>query len=281
MSSENIHDVAQLTHVEIFSPKVDESVAFFKNLLGMSETMRDGKSVYLRAYEDHYHHSLKITERDTAGMAQMGWRADSEAALHRRVEAIEKTGLGRGWIDNESGYGRAYEFATPDGHVQRLLWEIEYYEAPPELKSGLLSRPQKRPIQGVPVRRLDHVNLMASDVTVNSAFYQEAMGLKVRENILVADGAVEVGAWLSSSAMVHEVAIIAWTTPARRRGCTTSRSGTGYPQHLSGHRRRLPRSRHPHRGRARQARHHPGDVSCTCSSRAAKPHRAVRATPAT
>ena len=229
---ENVHDVAQLTHVEIFSPKVDESVAFFKNLLGMSETMRDGKSVYLRAYEDHYHHSLKITERDTAGMAQMGWRADSEAALHRRVEAIEKTGLGRGWIDNESGYGRAYEYTTPDGHVQRLLWEIEYYEAPPELKSGLLSRPQKRPIQGVPVRRLDHVNLMASDVTVNSAFYQEAMGLKVRENILVADGAVEVGAWLSSGAMVHEVAIMRDDTGAKGRLHHVA-FWYGYPQHLS------------------------------------------------
>ena len=229
---EPVFDVAQLTHAEIHSPEVDESVAFFTDLLGMSVTERDGSSVYLRAYEDHYHHSLKITERDTAGLAQMGWRASSAQAFERRVKAIEATGLGRGYVENEKGYGRAYEFTTPDGHVQRLLWDVEYYEAPPEERSALLSRPQRRPLQGVPVRRLDHVNLMAENVTTTSAFYQEALGMRVRENILVADGAVEVGAWLSSSAMVHEVAVMKDDTGSKGRLHHVA-FWYGYPQHLT------------------------------------------------
>jgi len=32
-------------------------------------------------------------------------------------------------------------------------------------KTRLLNRPQRRPLRGVPVRRIDHVNLLASDVT--------------------------------------------------------------------------------------------------------------------
>ena len=70
---EPVFDVAQLSHVEIYSPKVDESLHFFKDLLGMSETERSGDSVYLRAYEDLYHHSLKITYRDKPGLGHVGW----------------------------------------------------------------------------------------------------------------------------------------------------------------------------------------------------------------
>lgn len=228
---EPVFDVAQLAHVEIYSSKVDETVWFFKDLLGMCETERNGDSVYLRAYEDYYHHSLKVTFREEAGLGQVGWRASSPQALERRVAAIQATGLGKGWIDNEKGYGRAYEFTTPDGHRQRLFWDVEYYDPPAELKSPLLSRPQKRPLSGVPVRRLDHVNLMCSDVTVNKRFFMDNMGFNLRENIMVG-GDVEVGAWMSVSPLVHEVA------------CMRDDSGTkgrlhhiafwyGYPQHLN------------------------------------------------
>jgi catechol 2,3-dioxygenase len=53
---EPIFDVAQLAHVEILSPKPEETVKFFTRFLGLEETAREGQSVYLRAYEDLYHH---------------------------------------------------------------------------------------------------------------------------------------------------------------------------------------------------------------------------------
>ena len=37
--------------------------------------------------------------------------------------------------------------------------------APAELQSRILTRRSRRPLQGLPPRRLDHINLMASDVT--------------------------------------------------------------------------------------------------------------------
>src|SRR5213595_3327740 len=96
---EPIFDIAQLAHVEIFSPKPEETVKFFTRFLGMEETERAGQSVYLRAYEDLYHHSLKVTEAKEAGLGHASWRTTSPQALQRRVAAIEGTGLGRGWID--------------------------------------------------------------------------------------------------------------------------------------------------------------------------------------
>ena len=103
---EPIFDVAQLAHVEILSPKLEQSVEFFTRFLGMEVTARSGGSVYLRAYEDFYHNTLKITESKEAGVGHVAWRATSPQALQRRVEEIEKTGLGKGWIEGDVGHGR-------------------------------------------------------------------------------------------------------------------------------------------------------------------------------
>lgn len=227
---EPVFDLAQIAHVEIFSPDVDGTVWFFKDLLGMLETERDATSVYLRAYEDFYHHSLKVTARDKPGLGHIGWRSSSPQALERRAKAIEATGLGRGWIDNQKGHGRAYEFTSPDGHLQRIFWDVDYCKVAEADRSLLLSRPQKRPLQGVPVRRLDHVNIMCSDVTKNRHFFEEALGFNLRENVML-DG-VEAGAWMSVSPLVHELACMRDTSGQKGRFHHVA-FWYGYPQHLN------------------------------------------------
>ncbi len=204
---------------------------FFKDLLGMEETTREGQSVYLRAYEDHYHHTLKVTEAKDAGLGHVAWRASSKPALERRVKAIEASGYGNQWIDGDLGHGDAYQFQTPDGHSMEILWDVEYYKAPEEKRSALLSRPQKRPLHGVPVRRLDHVNLLASDVTSNKNFLMDELGFRLREHIMLNDGN-EAAAWLSVSPLVHEVAVMGDRMGGRGRLHHVC-YWYGYPQHLS------------------------------------------------
>src|SRR6266571_1412528 len=89
---EPIHDVAHLGHVEIFTPKPDESLWFFKELLGMEEVARQGQSVYLRAWGDYDRSTLKLTEAKRAGLGHVGWRVMSPQALERRVGAIKAGG---------------------------------------------------------------------------------------------------------------------------------------------------------------------------------------------
>lgn len=213
---EPIHDVAQLAHVEIFTPKPEETLWFFKDLLALEETEREGQSVYLRAYEDFYHHTLKVTESDKPGLGHVAWRADSPQALERRVQALEASGAGRGWIDGDRGHGPAYRFETPDGHKMEILWEVDYYEAPEDKRTELLNRPQKRPLKGVPVRRLDHVNLLCSEVSPNKEFLMQQLGFRLREHIVLNDGS-EAGAWLSVSPLVHEIAVMGDRMGARGR----------------------------------------------------------------
>jgi catechol 2,3-dioxygenase len=197
----------------------------------MSEVSRQGKSVYMRAYEDHYHNTLILTEHHEAGLGHLSLRATSAQALERRVAQIEKMGYGIGWIDGDIGHGRAYQFNSPDGHLMEVFWDVEYYQAADDQKTPLLNRPQKRPNRGVPVRRIDHVNLLASETNKNVEFLEEALGFKVRERILAEDK-TDVAAWLSVSNLVHDVAIM---------GDALGEKGRlhhlcywyGYPQHLS------------------------------------------------
>ena len=80
-AKEPMFEVAQLAHVEIFTPKPDETLHFFTELLGLEETEREGQSVYLRAYEDFYHHTLKVTEARKPGLGHVAWRTTSPQAL--------------------------------------------------------------------------------------------------------------------------------------------------------------------------------------------------------
>ncbi|MCW3041220.1 MAG: hypothetical protein JWM31_3125 [Solirubrobacterales bacterium] len=215
---EAIFDVAQLAHVEILSPDPAATEEFFVDYLGMEVTAREGQTAHLRAYEESYHSSLLITEAPEPGVGHVAWRAQSPAALERRVAAIESTGLGRGWIDGATGHGAAYQFNTPDDHLMEIFWDVERWTPAPEERTPLKNRPQRRPRHGVPVRRLDHVNLMAADPVECREFMQEQLGFRVRERI-VSDGspdAVELGNWMSVSPSVHELAIM--RDPAELRG---------------------------------------------------------------
>jgi len=222
--------VAQLAHVELLTPRMDQSLWFFRDVLGLEESARDGRSIYLRAYEDFYHHTLQLTEAGSAGLGHIAWRAASEVALQTLTGRLETTGLGQGWSPGTLGHGPAYRFASPDGHPMEVLWEVGYYQASPEKRSLLRNRPQKRPLRGVPVRRLDHVNVLARSVSGVREFMQEILGFRLREQ-KVGEGGTEVGAWLSVSPMVHEIAVMRDATGAAGRFHHLA-YWYGYPQHL-------------------------------------------------
>ncbi len=223
--------LAQLAHVEIFTPRMEESLWFFRDVLGLEESARDGRSVYLRAYEDFYHHTLRLTEASEPGLGHIAWRAASEDALQTLARRLAASGHGKGWIDGDLGHGRAYRFVTPDGHPMEVLWEVEYYQAPPEKRSLLRNRPQKRPLRGIPVRRLDHVNLLARSDGPVRELLQESLGFRLREQ-KIGEGGAEVGAWLSVSPLVHEIAVMRDATGAAGRFHHLA-YWYGYPQHLT------------------------------------------------
>jgi catechol 2,3-dioxygenase len=202
--TEPIFDIAHLGHIELFTPEPDASLTYFCDVLGMQEVARVGESVYLRAWGEYERYSLKLTEAAQAGVAHTAFRTTSPQALERRVVALEGSGLGRGWIDGDLGHGRAYQFTDPDGHLLEIYYETEKYQAPPELRPALKNQPMRTPDRGVGVRRLDHINFLARNPQPQRVFYQEYLGARSTERIVLDDG-TESGTWLTFTNKAYDV----------------------------------------------------------------------------
>ncbi len=72
MSDEPIYDIAHLGHVELLTPRPDESLRFFVDVMGMTESGRAGASVYLRGWDDYERYSLKLTAARHVGHGPHG-----------------------------------------------------------------------------------------------------------------------------------------------------------------------------------------------------------------
>jgi catechol 2,3-dioxygenase len=203
--TEPCFDVAHLGHVEVLTNKPEASLDFFVNVYGLTESGRDGESVYLRAWDDYEFHTLKLTASDTTGVGHVGYRASSPEALARRVAAIESMGCGIGWVDGDPGHGKAYRFRDPDGHVFELYWDTNRYVAPDAERPALKNIAQRYHGRGVAVRRLDHLNLLARDVSEIRDFMVAALGSRITEQIQLDNGRLG-GCWFTVNNKGYDIA---------------------------------------------------------------------------
>ncbi len=198
-------DVAHLGHVEVLTPKPEESLRFFIDVMGMTESGRQGGSVYLCGWDDYERYSLKLTGCGTSGLGHAAFRARSPQALGRRVAAIEASGRSVGWHEGELGHSPAFRFRDPDGHLLEIYYETEWYEAPDALRPALKNQAQRFPTRGVNVRRLDHFNGLAADVRANREFFERALGFRLTEQIVLDDG-TEAGMWMTCTNKSYDFA---------------------------------------------------------------------------
>jgi catechol 2,3-dioxygenase len=113
-----------------------------------------------------------------------------------RVAALKGTEFEVGWNDGDLGHGPAFQCRDPDGHLIELYYETEWYQAPPELKPALKNQAQRFPARGVNVRRLDHMNGFAAEITPCRIFFEKYLGCRLTEEIVMDDGS-EAGIWMT------------------------------------------------------------------------------------
>ncbi len=198
-------DVAHLGHIELLTPKPEESLTFFTSVVGLHESGRSGDSVYLRGWGDYEWHTLKLTAHTTSGIGHMGLRVRDAATLRRFVARLEAQHTPGQWIEDVV-HGLAYRCATPDGHAVELYWETRRFAATPDVATAFKNQPQRYVPRGIAPRRLDHVNILARDVSSTRRFFHELLGLRLTEQIIFDDG-MEMGAWLSATNKSYDVAI--------------------------------------------------------------------------
>lgn len=204
-TAEPVMDLAHLGHLELLTPKPEESLRFFVDVMGMTESGRQGDSVYLRGWDDYERYCVKLTAARHSGMGHMAFRVRSPQALERRAAALRAGGHDVSWHDGDLGHGRALCFRDPDGHLIELYYETEWYEAPPELRPALKNQAQRFPGRGVNVRRLDHINCLAADIKANREFFEQCLGMRLTEQIVL-DTGVEAGMWFTCTNKSYDIA---------------------------------------------------------------------------
>ena len=189
-----LHDIAHLAHIELRTPMLEQSAAFFVDYLGLTTTQETADSIYLRAWDDYENTTVKLTAHSTSGIGRTNLRAASAEALQDLAKRIDATGNGIGWVDGDPGYGPTYTFTDPDGHELGVYYESERYAAPPQLQPSLKNQAQAYPARGVCVRRLDHINFLGVDVEANRDYVRDNLGALVTEQIVLDDSSV-AGSW--------------------------------------------------------------------------------------
>ena len=202
---EPILDIAHLGHVELLTPKPEESRRFFVDVLGMTESGRQGDSVLLRGWDDYERGSLLLTASPRAGLGHAAFRTRSPQALERLVAALRAAGHAVTAHEGSLGHGTGWRFRDPDGHHIELYWETERYAAPEGMRPALKNQAQRFPARGANVRRIDHYNCLAVDVGACRRFFQDHLGFRLTERIVLDDG-TEAGMWLTATNKSYDFA---------------------------------------------------------------------------
>ncbi|GGE43023.1 VOC family protein [Actibacterium pelagium] len=199
-------DVAHLGHVEVYTDQFEASLDFFTRVYGLKLSLLDGDSAYLRAWDDYEFHSLKLTKHHTTGVGHIAYRTSSAEALERRAKLIEEAGYPvRGWVEGDAGHGRAFRFEDPFGHVFELYYDTRRAEPGPDDTPALKNMASRFHAQGACPRRLDHLNLLAEDVSVFRTFMETCFGSKVTEMIQLDNGRIG-GCWFTVNNKTYDLA---------------------------------------------------------------------------
>ncbi len=138
-------------------------------------------------------------------MGHVAYRAVSQEALERRVAIIEEMGCGIGWTDGDMGHGRSYRFTDPDGHVFEIYYDTVRYQAPEAERAALKNIAQRYHGRGVCPRRIDHLNLLATNVEAIRDFMTKALGSRVTEQIMLDTGQL-AGCWFTVNNKTYDIA---------------------------------------------------------------------------
>jgi len=200
--------IAHLAHIEILTPRPQESLAFLRDVVGLEQSADERGSVFLRGWGEWSHHSLQLTEAAQPGLGHIGWRAASPEALERAVANLEAAGAGEGWDDGGVGRGRAFRYRGPGGHLHEIFWELHRYEAPAELRSTYPDRPQRFAPRGIAPRQIDHVTVLTADTIGDARWYREQLGSRFMEWTVLDDADVPVFAMSSNNEKSHDLGLV-------------------------------------------------------------------------
>lgn len=199
--------ILRLSHVEVRVPDLELAVAYYTEVVGLAETERDSDRVYLKAWDEHQHHSLILRSAPTYGVESLAFKVTEPSELGRLAARVEHAGVAvRRYGPGELGLGSGdvVRFRSPSGHT------VDLECAQTQVGNSLpLVNPPPLPndMPGIHPPRIDHVFLMCEDVDGVTSFFRDVLEFRLVEQI-VADDGHQLSTFLERSHTPHDIAFI-------------------------------------------------------------------------
>jgi catechol 2,3-dioxygenase len=199
--------ILRLSHVELKVPDLELATAYYCEVLGLIETAREEDRVFLKAWDEHQHHSVVLTYAPAYGLAHFGFKVESAEDLDLYEAKLAAAGVAcqRMAADEWApGHGESIRFSTPSGHHMELVHGMA------QVGNLLpLTNPPPRPmgLVGIAPPRIDHLFITCEDVKGATLFLSEVLDFHLTEQVVGDDG-FQIATWLEVSHSPHDIALI-------------------------------------------------------------------------
>jgi catechol 2,3-dioxygenase len=187
---------------------LDQTLKFYTDIVGMSETGRDASGrIYLKCHAELDHHSLVLVKSDRSGMESYAYKVRDEATLDALHGALNDYGVPTEEIPagEQLGTGRRVRFEAPTGHIFELYAEKRFVASSRGLMNPSIYYDG---VRGIAPVRLDHWQIHGTDLDGSRELFEKVLGFSVVERIVAADGKTDLGVWMSCSIKPHDIAFV-------------------------------------------------------------------------
>ena len=203
-------------HIQLRVLDLEESVDFYREVLGLVETGRDTAGrVYFKAWDERDHHSLILREADRAGMDYIGFKVRNRAALDQLEGDLQAFGVATERIAAGEllETGERVRFTLPTGHV------MELYADKTDVGNG---QPYTNPDpwiraseHGIAPVRFDHCLLYGPDIEGSLRVLTNVLGFHLVEQVMMEDGQSHLAVFVSCSHKAHDLAFVRHPEPGK------------------------------------------------------------------
>jgi len=85
--------ILRLQHVEVRTPDLELSTAYYTEVLGLLETAREDDRVFLKCWDEQEHHSVVLRQAPTYGLDHMAFKVAELGDLDYYTERLAAAGV--------------------------------------------------------------------------------------------------------------------------------------------------------------------------------------------
>ncbi|MDR1794858.1 MAG: catechol 2,3-dioxygenase [Erysipelotrichaceae bacterium] len=206
---------ASMAQVRVLN--IDDSVHFYRDVLGLVEVGRAGDKVFFKGYDEFDHHTFAIRKADKPGLDFLAFKVSDNGYLDAFEAKTKAFGLPIETIapnSDQPGYGKRLAVSLPNGHRIDLFVDVEQAKQTPGLHNPEVLPNGKLPV-GCGCIAFDHALLFGPNSAQTVKYFREVLEMGLVEVLKAPDGNGDICSWLTGSNRPHDVAVLEFEQPGK------------------------------------------------------------------